>query len=220
MIPVQDIIDRATDLLLDKDRADDQARWSDAELIRWINDSRMAIAIRRPQSSSKMAALALAAGTKQAMPSDGVQLLDVVRNLGMSGTTPGRGIRRTDRQAIDDVDPDWHSGTPSDEISQFTYDERAPKTFFVYPPAEAGVQVEILYAAIAPAVAEASDSLDLSLDCLEAVVNYVAYRAKSKDTEYANAAEASAYFAAFMEALGAQSQSQVEASPNQPGNSV
>lgn len=220
MIPVQDIIDRVTDLLLDKDRGDDEARWKDDELVRWINDSRMAILVRRPSACSKVANLILDAGTQQNIPADGVVLLDVIRNMGVDGTTIGRAIRRTDRQNIDDVDPDWHIATGSAVISQYTYDDRTPYIFFVSPPAIAGTQVAISYAAIPAEIAATTDTLEIGLENLDAVVNYVAYRAKSKDSEYANAGEAQAYYGAFNDALGVVKQAQAETSPNQPGNSV
>lgn len=219
-IPVQDIIDRVTDLLLDKDRQDDEARWADAELFRWINDSRMAILTRRPVACSKIAKFTLVAGTYQTIPADGTQLLDIIRNMGLDGNTPGRSIRRTDRQNIDDHDLYWHSATQSAEISQFTYDDRTPKDFFVTPPAVAGTKIMASYAAIPAAIANAADNLDIALEYLDAVVNYVCFRAKSKDSEYANAAEAAAFYGAFNDALGVTQQGQSANSPNQPGNSV
>lgn len=219
-IPVQDIIDRVAYLLLDIDRSDDEARWTDDELIRWINDSRMAILTRKPSACSKLVIVSLVAGTHQTIPDNGVQLFDVVRNMGLSGTTPGRSIRRTDRQNLDDDDVYWHKATPKAEISQFTYDDRTPKDFFVQPPAIAGTNILIAHAAIPDAIAGSTDTLDIGLECMDAVVNYVAFRAKSKDSEYANASEAAAFYAAFGDALGMQTQTQNAASPNQPGNSV
>ena len=219
-ILVQAIVDRVTDLLLDKDRADEDARWTDAELIRWINDSRMAIIIRQPSACAKLAVATLAQGTAQTIPDDGTMLMDVVRNVGSDGVTPGRAIRRADRQAIDDYDPDWHAATPQATVSQFTYDDRTPRVYFVNPPCQAGVKIQIFYAAIPAEVSALTDTLDLDLEYTDAVVNYVAYRAKSKDSEYANAAEAAAYYGAFNDALGANAQGANAASPNQPGNSV
>ena len=219
-IPVQDIIARAVDLLLDYERGDDDARWTDAELIRWINDSRMAILTRKPSACAKIATVPLAQGTLQTIPADGVQLLDVINNMGANGLTPGRSIRRTDRQNIDDDDLYWHKSTAKAEISQFTYDDRIPKEFFVWPPAVAGTNVRISYVAIPPSVDTKDDTLEIGLECIDAVVNYVAYRAKAKDSQYANAAEAAAYYAAFNDALGTQAESQSNTSPNQPGNSV
>lgn len=219
-IPVQAIFDRVIDLLLDKNRADDDARWPDAELLRWTNDSRMAILTRRPVACSKVANITLIAGTYQTIPADGTQLLDVIRNMGADGNTPGRSIRRTDRQNLDDNDLNWHAGAQSATISQFTYDDRTPKSFFVSPPAVAGTKVMTSYAAIPAEVTSKTDSLDIGLEYLDAVVNYVCYRAKSKDSEYANAAEAAAYYGAFNDNLGVTQQGQSANSPNQPGNSV
>ena len=218
-IPVQDIITRAVDLLLDYERGDD-ARWTDAELMRWINDSRMAILTRKPSACAKIATIQLAQGTHQTIPSDGTQLFDVINNMGDDGLTPGRSIRRTDRQNIDDDDLYWHKATAKAEISQFTYDDRIPKEFFVWPPAIAGTSVRISYAAIPQAVATKADTLEIGLECMDAVVNYVAYRAKAKDSQYANAAEAASFYQVFSDALGVQTQTQNAASPNQPGNSV
>lgn len=218
-IPVQDILERVTDLLQDKDRADEDARWTDAELIRWTNDSRMAILTRAPQAGATIATVALVAGTQQTIPEAGIVLFDVIRNMG-DGYTPGRSIRRTDRQAIDDLDLYWHKATPKAEISQYTFDDRLPKTYFVSPPATTGTKVQIAYAALPDAVTSTTDSLDFNPEYIDAVVNYVCYRAKSKDSEYANAAEAAAFYGAFGDALGVNTQSKVAASPNQPGNSV
>lgn len=217
-IPVQDIYDRVIDLLLDLDRS--QPRWPDAELVRWINDSRMAIIVRRPQACSQIAIVPLVSGSKQSIPTDGILLLDVIRNMGMSGATPGRSIRRTDRQNIDDVQLYWHKATTTSEVSQYTFDDRLPKDFYVYPPTKGGVQVEMAYAKIPEAITEIGGNIDIGLEYMDAVVNYVAYRAKAKDSEYANAAEAAAYYGAFGESLGVATNTQVSNSPNQPGNSV
>ena len=65
-----------------------------------------------------------------------------------------------------------------------------------------------------------SDNLDIALEYIDAVVNYVCFRAKSKDSEYANAAEAAAFYGAFNDTLGVTQQGQSATSPNQPGNSV
>ena len=219
-IPVQDIVDRVTDLLIDKDRDDADARWSTAELLRWINDSRAAIMTRRPEAGGKFQVSTLVAGSMQAIPDNAVALLDVVRNMGMDGATPGRSIRRTDRQNIDDTDPNWHTATPSAEISQFTYDDRMPYNYFVSPPAVAGTKVLVGCSTVPAAVTSVADSLDIDMQYMEPIVNYVAYRAKSKDSQYANAGEAAAFYSAFTDALGGSQQAKTASSPNQIGNSV
>lgn len=219
-IPVQDIFDRVTDLLLDKDRGDDEARWSDDELIRWINDSRMAILTRRPQAGAVIEVVNLVAGTLQSVPDTAVTFLDATRNMAADGVTPGRVIRRTDRQNIDDDDLYWHKATAKAEISQYTFDDRIPRKFYVYPPAQAGTKIEVAYAKNPDAVTSTADSLGFAPEYIDAVVNYVCYRAKSKDSQYANAGEAAAFYGAFNDSLGIQNQTASAASPNQPGNSA
>lgn len=219
-IPVQDIIDRVTDLLLDKDRGNDEARWSDAELLRWVNDSRAAILTRRPQACAVIETVALVAGTKQELGPNGVQLLDAIRNMGMDGLTPGRSIRRTDRQNLDDMDLYWHKAPQSAEISQFTYDDRVPRSYYVWPPAKAGTRIDISVAQIPAPVSSTGDTLAIGLEYMDAVVNYVCYRAKAKDSEYASAGEAAAFYGAFNDTLGVTTNAQMANSPNQPGNSV
>lgn len=218
-IPVQEIFDRVTDLLLDKDRSDDEARWINAELFRWINDSRMAIITRRPQAGAVIQTVTLEAGSLQTVPENAVTFIDAIRNMSAAGQ-PGRVIRRTDRQNLDDDDLYWHKLTQKGEVSQFSFDDRTPRRYYVYPPVVAGTKIEISYAKNPVEVKALTDTLEFNPEYIDAVVNYVCYRAKAKDSQYGNAGEAAAYFGAFNDALGVQTASQTAASPNQPGNSV
>ncbi|HJV52786.1 MAG TPA: DUF6682 family protein [Noviherbaspirillum sp.] len=215
-IAVADVLARTDDLLMDADRV----RWTAEERIRWINEAAGAILIRRPAARAMTVALPLSAGTLQAIPDNGVQFLDLVCNLAADGVTAGRVIRRTDRQLLDDADPDWHAAKPVATVKQYTFDDRMPKTFYVYPPAIAGTKVRLVHAELPPSVSASTDSFDLQPEYLGAVVNYVCYRANSKDSEFANGAVATAFYQAFEAELGIQSQVQVNASPNQPTTSV
>lgn len=215
-IQVSYILLSTDDLLND----DDRVRWPALERIRWINEAAGAILSRRPAAFATRAVHDLVAGTYQTIPSSGAILLDVVRNIGSDGVSPGVPIRRTDRQLLDDTDPTWHTGTQTAVIKHYTFDDRAPKVFYCYPPAIAGTKVEILHAAMPAAVASDADAMQIGAEYMEAVINYVCYRCNAKDGEYANAALASAFYQAFEAALGVKSQSQAAASPNQPTNSV
>ena len=219
-IQVQEIINRVADLLLDLDRSDEEARWTNAELFRWINDSRMAIITRRPQAGAVIQTVSLVAGTLQTVPDDAVSFLDAIRNIGQDGVSPSRSIRRIDRQNLDDDDLYWHKSAHKPEISQYSFDDRIPRRFYVYPPAKAGTKIEIAFSRNPDEITRITDSLDFQPEYTDAVVNYVCYRAKSKDSQYANAGEAAAFYSAFNDALGTQNQMQTTSSPNQPGNSV
>lgn len=211
-IPVSDILARVDDLLLDEDRT----RWPTEERLRWINEAPGAIATRKPSALATYLTVTLAAGTKQQI--DGILLMDVVRNISATGAA-GTAIRRIDRQALDDNAPDWHTEAQQVTILHFTFDDRAPKDFYVYPPAKAGVKVETLQAALPTEVSDGG-TLDIGSEYLEAVAAWVCYRCKFKDSENGNVAEAAAHFQAFENALGIKTQTDVVASPNQAGNSV
>jgi len=215
---VSDVLARTDDMLNDEDRT----RWPATERVRYSNDAMGAIITRLPSAFARRAVFELANGSYQTLPAGGTMLFDVVRNVAADGVTPGAAIRRTDRQLLDDSDPDWHTGTERSTIRHFTYDERTPTVFYVYPPAVLGTKVELLLPILPAPVDESlvDALLPIGREYLEAVVNYVCYRCKAKDSEYANASEATGYYAAFEAALGTKSGSERAASPNQPGASV
>lgn len=215
-IAASDVLTKAGYLLIDESHV----RWTVAEIIGWINEAAGAILTRRPAAFARRSVHTLVGGTLQSVPTGGAMLLDVVRNIKADGSTPGEAIRRTDRQLLDDSDPNWHSGRQKSSIRGFTYDDRTPTIFYVYPPATAGIKVEIMDAALPATVADQSGSLAIGGEYLESVVNYVCYRCHTKDSEYSNPAEAIAFYQAFEAGLGIKTQTQAAASPNQPTNSV
>lgn len=161
--------------------------WADPELLSWINDGQLIVAIIRPDSVARTAAMSLVAGTKQSIPSDGIRLLDVVRNVG------GRAIRIIDRDVLDLFDPNWHKSTAG-EIKHYVYDNRVPMDFYVYPQAKAAQQIEITYSKIPTKVAATTDALAVADIYQDIIVNYVLFRAYSKDAEHAaNASMAATY---------------------------
>lgn len=193
-------------------------RWTKAEWLQWANDAAAAAIVIRPAVRAVAGVLTLAAGTKQELPANAVQLLDVVRNLAANGTTPGRIVRRVDRQLMDDIDPDWHTKRAAAAIKHFMFDERAPKTFYCYPAANAGIKVEALYSELPPEITAEGDTLDIGLEHLNVLLNYMLYRAYGKDSEYANGAMSVAYYQAFAEGLTGAAAQTTANSPNQ--NSV
>lgn len=210
-----DLVIRAGQILNDEDNV----RWTVLELLEWINDAARETIIRRPAARAVTSVLSLVGGTRQALPADSVELLDVARNIGADGVSPGRSIRRVDRQLLDDQFPDWHMARPKSSIKHFTFDERSPKIFYVFPPAVAsGVNIEALYSQLPPVIVDAQEMLDIGAEYLNALLEYVCYRALSKDSEYANGQIAALHYQAFTDAVGTNNQTTTANSPN--ANSV
>lgn len=183
---------------------DEHVRWTEAEAIDWFNDAAQEIVIRRPGARAVTALITLTAGTYQQTPQGVAQLLDVVRNIQISGASGGV-IRITDRQALDDADPDWHS-TAAGTTKHYMIDERSPTTFYVYPPAVDGAKVEALMSVSPPVVTDPAGSIDLRSEFINAILNWAMYRCHTKDSEYSNGAVASLHYQAFTDAIGAPAQ--------------
>jgi hypothetical protein len=179
-------------------------RWPEEELLRWLTDAQREVVLYRPEANVRHEGITLTAQrSKQTLPEGGMALLDVIRNLGADGSTFGRAIRVVAREILDSQLPEWHAAPPAAEIKHFVFDKRDPKTFYVWPRPNGPVQVEAMFQAAPAEVTSMDDTLDLPDVYANALVDYVLYRAYSKDAEYAgNAQRAVAHYQAFKDALG------------------
>ena len=219
---VSDITYRVRTLLNDID----SIRWLDAELVVWINDAQKIVAMMRPDASVTIGLATLVVGTKQTLPSGGLRLLDVIRNIGSDGITAGRAIRIVDREVMDSTNELWHSATTVATIKNYVYDNRSPTVFYVSPPAIAGTKIEVMYSTSpAEIVYDATSGgtitsslatvLAISDIYLDVIVNFVLFRAYSKDAEYAaNATLANAYLSIVNTMLGIKTQKDAAYSPD------
>lgn len=211
---VRDVLFRVSTLLQDI-AAGQFVRWTERELVAWLNDGQRAIAKFMPIASTRLESIRLAPGTRQsiaylppasvrqadgAMPSQpvrGILLLDVIRNMGADGATPGAPIRVIPREMLDNTAPAWHS-TPADSVEHFCFDPRLPEHFYVSSavPAATPVWVEVAYAANpdeipfagTPTYGYAGNSattIALEDRYADDLVNYVVARAYLKDAESA-----------------------------------
>ena len=178
-----------------------KVRWADAELLLWLNIGQYVIAIGKPDASTTTAAIALVAGTKQALPAGGIVLIDVIRNMG-TGSTPGRAVRREDKAMMDTIAPDWHTSTAGGVVHYYMVDSRFPKTFYVYPPQPAvPTYIEIVYS-VAPSLAVTGGNITLDDIYRAVLLDYICYRAFSKDNEVGDAGKASFHMQAFLNSMG------------------
>lgn len=211
-ISIASLIVRAGDLLQDVTNI----RWTQDELLRWLNDGQREIVLQRPEASAVNASVLLVSGTKQTLPALGLRLLDLPRNMGVGGSTPGRAIRLVQREVLDAQLPDWHSSTASVPVKHFMFDERNPRNYYVYPPVPASptAYAEAIYST-APTDCTLGGNLNLDDIYGNVILDYVLYRAYSKDAEYAaNGQRAVAYYQVFASALGIKDAADMKASPN------
>lgn len=180
-------------------------RWPRQELLDYLNDAVRAILIRRPDANTATVSFTCAAGTRQTLPAEAIRLIDIPRN------EAGRAVRHIDRALLDENYPDWQRGKSASAIQGFVYDERDPKTFWVYPGVRAGVKLELVHS-LAPALLtltqlDASALLPLDDVYFNPLYDFVLYRAHSKDAEHAvNAQLAGSHFQSFTLAMGEKMQ--------------
>lgn len=212
----QNIADKAEILLQDESNV----RWSEAELLGWINSGQREIAIAKPTALTSTTVMSLATGTtKQAIPATGTQLLDVIRNMGTSGSVPGKAINSIDRSMLDTTIPTWHSDSnTAGIITHYVFDRRNPKSFYVYPKAPAtALYIEILMAVTPTSLASLANAIAYD-DLYETVlIDYVLYRAYGKDGKNsANMQRSAAHYQAFVNAIGLKDKAEATLSPNPP----
>jgi hypothetical protein len=197
-IKVANLIYRAGVLLQDEDHV----RWTEAELIDWINEGTIALVRLKPAANARRAVFGLEPGSLQSLDGNVVQLIDIVHNVSGENNVPGRAIRKTERHLLDSTNPNWHNMTPSTTVRHYTYDDRLPTHFYVYPPAASGARVEIVTALLPEDAVNSDDNLSVNLEYADTILNYIVYRCYSKDSEYANAGMATAYYQAYIASMG------------------
>lgn len=192
-------------------------RWLDAELLAWLNDGQRETLIVKPDAYVKQAATQMVPGTKQALPDDGLILLDILRNMGSAGTTPGSAVKIMDAKVLNEQRPGWHTIPASMSALFFCYSEKSPKTFSLYPPqpATAGY-VELVYSALPANVATIAGAITLDDIYAGPLMDYILFRAYSKDAEYAGDGRlAGTYYQRFVGVVTGKEQAETVSEPKQ-----
>lgn len=219
------IITDASIILMDVDFV----RWPVKELAGWLDHGVLTIITVKPSASSETMSLSLARGTKQMLPNDQRirQLLDIMRNLGGANGAAGRAIRSVSRSELDGNEPNWHDPryVPfRKEVRHFVFDETLPREFYVVPGNDGTGTVE---AAVATLPERVVDRVTTNVDDIEsynvevgigdeyepALLDYVLYRAFSKEDLAAAPQRAVTHYQAFATAIGLQTQVEQATSP-------
>ena len=219
-VKVVDLIVRAQTLLQDED----SVRWTVTELQYWLNDGYRDVLNLRPDSNTLTGEFTCVAGPRQVLTTtfpNASRLVSVIRN---TATTSNKyGVRLVNRRTLDDQRKGWYADTPTVSIEEYMFDPRQPREFLVYPPATTAARLEVAYAQIPsphtltetqltnPATA---GTIRIDDSFANALLDYVMYRAYSKDAEQqGNAARAVAHFQAFQNSLGVAAQANAASQP-------
>ena len=218
-VKVVELISRAETLLQDVN-----VRWPVLELQSWLNDAYKEIVAMHPDSNTQTATFTCAAGVRQDIGntySDAYRLLEIISNK--AATSKKKAVQLVSRKSMDSMRPGWYNDTASVNIEKYVYDGRVPKEFLVYPPALNTAQLEIIYATVPSphTLTEAqlnnpatSETIKLDDIYANALLNYIMFRAFSKDSEQqGNAQRAAAYYQAMVASLNFKVQSDEAVQP-------
>jgi hypothetical protein len=190
-------------------------RWSDEELLRWLSDGQRTIVAMDPSLGDVTDPLALVEGTKQSLPAGSFLLLDIKRNMGTDGQTPGRVVTVVSRENLDRVDPNWHASRRSDTVLHYTYDPKQPRVYYVYPPSTGSSFIEVSRAVSPPDFTSMTSLMTVEDLYQTALFDYVMFRAHQKDTDYAAGNDkAQAYLGLFQMFITGHQAAELEQSPN------
>ena len=241
---VKDVLWSVSVLL--QDTVPQYQRHVETELVDWLNDAQVALTKFLPAACSRVAALKLVPGTRQSIekilianckPAEGgtpafdiygTQLLDVYRNMGADGLTPGRVVRRTERKVLDSQSPTWHTVVGS-AVSSFMYDPATPRYFLVTPgvPAE-GLWIEAAFTAQPTRIPNtgtpgselykkdgaSTEKISVNDEHRDDLINYCVARANMKPVEWTNADKAAAFSQMFLNSLNAKVTALTGTNPN------
>jgi hypothetical protein len=214
-----DILSRVRDTLQDTT----SVRWTDAELLRYLNDGQREVVNMKPDASALTANVQLSTGTLQTIPSNGLRLIKITRNMSSaaSDATGKRAIRIVDVDVINSLEPDWNDPTVTGDathgavVKHYIFDPDDPKKYYVYPGVSGNAYVEICYSKTPDDLSSTSSNLDIDDIYINAIVNYVLYRAYQKDAEYAgNAQRAGTHYQLFTNIVAVGGNAENAINPN------
>jgi hypothetical protein len=200
------ITDEAAALLLDTAHR----TWPAADLLGYLNEALRATAFVKPDMYTVQTNFTPVAGVIQSLPSDGVALIDITRNL----TGRNRVVTQVDEGLLEEANRFWPAATPQAEVEHFTADPRNPRRFRVFPPANGIGSIEIVYGAVPPELTDASQPIAVPDSYQTILLDFVLARAYSKNSKKQDLAKASYYRQNWAAALGLKSQAQIAIAPH------
>lgn len=188
----QQVITEARYILNDTDAA--AYRQSDTELLGDVNGALREMALLSPTTFSTVAPLVCTPSQcEQAITfTDALMLIEVLCITGSTALTP------FDRDRMTSFNPNWRADTPATarQWSKFSND---PLRFFVYPAAPATPQtLDVRYVRNPTTYAIGTTITDVPVSMQPALVDYVVYRAQSKDSEHVLSGRAQAFYQSFL----------------------
>lgn len=187
--------------------------FTESELLTLYNLTNREIVKMVPRAYTKINTMLMVAGNKQRIPSPGMVIIEVLRNMGTDGVTPGRAIRETSMEIMKKFVPAFSTDTALTDSSIWDWwpVPQEPESFYVHPKSDGSGYIELEYSqAPADVVYDAgsiylTNTIALSDLYVNAIISGMLYQAYDDDTDIpGNTPRSGVYYARFLRDLGIQ----------------
>lgn len=185
------VIEEVRELVQDTDAT--YQRYSDAFILRKLNQAMRRFALLRPDLFTTLASMTCVNGSTQTAPSDSIRLMDV------TGNTLGEAVKEINSESLDLMFPAWGNEAPGPAKNWIRY-VRDPNRFYVYPPASTAETLELLYSK-SPATLTLGDAVVLQDAYFPAVVDATTWLVESIDSESVASGRAKTFKDSFVEMI-------------------
>lgn len=191
-ITASTVLDRVSGALLDTA----QRTWSQAEKVGYLNEALAATAAAHNDFYTVTTPFTVAPGEEQALPVDGVGLIDIPRNTG------GRVVTQVDKSLLAESSRFWPATTRVRGVEHFTFDPRTPRRFVIFPPNNGAGIVDLIYAAVPPTIDDPTDVIPVNASYEPALVQYVLACCWSKNSKRQDLTKTNAAMSTWGSLLG------------------
>lgn len=193
---------------------EDNDNWTVTMLIGWYNRAARFTVVKAPNANMKLESTLLAAGTKQVIPAEGIALINVVRNMGTDGLTPGVAVTPSTIEIMQAVNRSWNTDTATVAIRNWMPEN--DRTWYCYPASDGTGYVELEYSAQPTTVVYdvggdwETARVGVAERYVDAVFNLTMCMAFGPDTDYpGNTDRQLFYYNLFQDAIGQPRQAAV-----------
>jgi hypothetical protein len=192
--------------------------YSDTFLMTCLNNAQLLLVMLKPSAYTKNEAFQLAAGTKQDVP-EGIGPIKLVRNMGTSGTVPGRAIFYTNMEQLAYIIPTLHSQTANAVVENYSTDKDDPAHFYVFPPQPATGMgwVEGIYPGKPADIAAIGSAITLPDHYKPTLVRLTVYEALSSEQDPVSSQNADKQYSMAAQELGVKRQNEDQSDPARKG---
>lgn len=196
----------------DADGATYATQFVHTELQDWIDfyhQAQRMLVKSRPDSHYKHVSWQLTANmARHDAPAEAIAMIEITRNMGIDGSTPGAPIIEVPRDDIESMISAWFSETGATEIEFFGLNPKMPQTIWTYPRVHAStdVYVEGVYSYIFTEDVTTSNYTTTDIEAgdqfIDALGNWMKRCSKMVEGDETFPGEASVYEEAFYKDIG------------------